>query len=54
MQQQQERERQAPQEDAAGSTGMDVDGEAAPPPLHRAGMVQRELVDWYIGKQLQR
>jgi hypothetical protein len=56
VQQQQERERQQQQEEqqaAAGSSGMDVDGQAAAP-LQRAGIVQRELVDWFITQQLQR
>lgn len=57
VQQQQERERQQQQEEqqaAAGSSGMDVDGQAAAAPLQRAGIVQRELVDWFITQQLQR
>jgi len=57
-QQQQERERQQQAEAAAASAGtssMEVDGEApSAPPLQRAGMVQKELVDWYITKQLER
>jgi hypothetical protein len=57
VQQQQERERQQQQEEqqaAAGSSGTDVDGAAAAAPLQRAGIVQRELVDWFITQQLQR
>lgn len=58
VQQEQERERQRQQEEqeqaAAGSSGMEVDGQAATAPLQKAGIVQKELVDWYISQQLQR
>jgi hypothetical protein len=56
VQQQQERERQEQDVAAAGSSGMQVDGEAAAAaaPLQRAGVVQKDLVDWYMTNQLQR
>jgi hypothetical protein len=57
VQQQQERERQEQEAAAAaGSSGMQVDGEAAAAaaPLQRAGVVQKDLVDWYMTSQLQR
>lgn len=57
VQQEQERERQRQQEEeqaAAGSSGMEVDGQAGTGPLQKAGIVQKELVDWYITQQLQR
>lgn len=59
VQQQQERERQQQQDEqatSAGTSSMEVDGQpsAAATPLQRAGMVQKDLVDWYIGQQLQR
>eukprot|EP00878_Enallax_costatus_P008872 GHUV01009274.1.p1 GENE.GHUV01009274.1~~GHUV01009274.1.p1 ORF type:complete len:441 (+),score=237.04 GHUV01009274.1:235-1557(+) len=47
---QQEQERQ---QAAAADGEMDVDGAAATP-LHKSGTVQKELVDWYLEKQLQR
>jgi hypothetical protein len=55
VQQEQERARQQQQQQAAaGSSGMEVDGEAAAPQLQRAGIVQKDLVDWYMEGQLQR
>lgn len=53
VQQEQERERQQQEEAAAGSSGMDVDGQAAAP-LQKAGIMQKDLIDWYITKQLER
>lgn len=59
VQQQQERERQEQEEAAAaaataGSSGMDVDGATPATPLQRAGLLQKDLVDWYITKQIER
>jgi hypothetical protein len=56
---QQEQERQAAAaSEAEAAAGMEVDGDAAAPPppsrKQRAGVVQKELVEWYMQKQLER
>jgi hypothetical protein len=55
---QQEQERQAAAaSEAEAAAGMEVDGDAAPAPPsreQRAGVVQKELVEWYMQKQLER
>lgn len=48
VQQEQERQQAAPAEES-----MEVESAAAPV-LQKSGVVQRELVDWYMEKQLQR
>jgi hypothetical protein len=57
IQQEQEREAAAAGE-AEAAAGMEVDGDAAAPPPpsreQRAGVVQKELVEWYMQKQLER
>jgi hypothetical protein len=58
IQQEQERQAAAAGEAAAAAAGMEVEGEeAAVPPApreQRAGVVQKELVEWYMQKQLER
>jgi hypothetical protein len=55
---QQEQERQAAAAgEAEAAAGMEVDGDAAAAPPsreQRAGVVQKELVEWYMQKQLER
>ncbi|WIA33122.1 hypothetical protein OEZ86_006274 [Tetradesmus obliquus] len=57
IQQEQERAAAAAAGEAEAAAGMEVDGEAAAPPPsreQRAGVVQKELVEWYMQKQLER
>lgn len=50
---QQDQERKHAAAAAAAENDMEVDG-AADQPMHKSGVVQKDLVDWYFEKQLQR